>query len=99
LRYIGEVLGAGFSVLIFPEGQRTLAGEINEFRAGIGMIGSRLGVPIVPVRLRGADEVLHRDAKMARRRRVTVTFGAPLVLRGDDYRALARQVEDAVRAL
>ena len=99
LRYIGEVLGAGFSVLIFPEGQRTHAGEINEFRAGIGMIGARLGVPIVPVRLRGADEVLHRDARMARRARVTVSFGAPLVLRGDDYKALARQVEDAVRAL
>jgi long-chain acyl-CoA synthetase len=99
LRYIGEVLGAGFSVLIFPEGQRTHAGEINEFRAGIGMIGARLGVPIVPVRLRGADEVLHRNARMARRARVTVSFGAPLVLRGDDYKALARQVEDAVRAL
>ena len=55
LRYIGEVLGAGFSVLIFPEGRRTEAGEINEFRAGIGMIGARLGVPVVPVRLRGAD--------------------------------------------
>jgi long-chain acyl-CoA synthetase len=99
LRYIGEVLGAGFSVLIFPEGQRTHAGEINEFRAGIGMIGARLGVPIVPVRLRGADEVLHRNARMARRARVTVSFGSPLVLRGDDYKALARQVENAVRAL
>jgi long-chain acyl-CoA synthetase len=99
LRYIGEVLGAGFSVLIFPEGQRTQAGEINEFRAGIGMIGARLGVPILPVRLRGADEVLHRNARMARRARVTVSFGAPLVLLGDNYRALAREVEDAVRAL
>ena len=99
LRYIGEVLGAGFSVLIFPEGKRTEAGEINEFRAGIGMIAARLGVPIVPVRLRGADEVLHRDARMVRRAQVGVTFGAPLVLQGDDYKALARQVEDAVRAL
>jgi hypothetical protein len=36
---------------------------------------------------------------MASRGRVTVKFGAPVVLRGDDYAALARQVEDAVRAL
>jgi len=99
LRYIGEMLGAGFSVLIFPEGQRTEHGEINTFRPGIGMIGSRLGVPVVPVRLDGAERVLHRTARMASRGRVTVTFGAPLVLRGDDYSALARQVEEAVRAL
>ena len=31
--------------------------------------------------------------------RVTVRFGAPLYLQGDDYAALARQVEAAVRAL
>jgi long-chain acyl-CoA synthetase len=99
LRYIGELLGEGFSVLIFPEGQRTEHGEINAFRPGIGMIASRLGVPIVPVRLEGAERVLHRSARMASRGRVTVRFGAPLLLRGDDYAALARQVEDAVRAL
>jgi long-chain acyl-CoA synthetase len=99
LRYIGELLGNGFSVLIFPEGKRTEHGEINAFRPGIGMIGARLGVPIVPVRLVGADQVLHQKARMASRGRVTVKFGAPVVLRGDDYAALARQVEDAVRGL
>ena len=99
LRYIGEMLGAGFSVLIFPEGQRTEAGEINAFRPGIGMIGARLDVPIVPVRLVGADRVLHRTARMASRGVVTVKFGPPLVLRGDDYPALAHQVEEAVRGL
>jgi hypothetical protein len=31
--------------------------------------------------------------------RVRVAFGAPLRLRGDDYAALARQVETAVRNL
>jgi hypothetical protein len=30
---------------------------------------------------------------------VRVTFGAPIRLTGDDYEALARQVEDAVRSL
>ena len=35
---------------------------------------------------------------MARPGRVRVAFGAPLRLRGDDYEALAKQVEDAVRA-
>ena len=59
LRYIGEVTGDGFSVLIFPEGVRSSTGEIRPFRGGIGMIASRLQIPVVPVRLEGVDRVLH----------------------------------------
>jgi long-chain acyl-CoA synthetase len=99
LRYIGEVLESGFSVLIFPEGHRTSGGEIDTFRPGIGMIASRLGVPVVPVRLEGLDQVLHPSWKMAKPGRVRVAFGAPLRLAGDDYEALAKQVEDAVKEL
>jgi long-chain acyl-CoA synthetase len=99
LRYIGEVLESGFSVLIFPEGRRTDTGEIDRFRPGIGMIASRLAVPVVPVRIDGLDRVLHQTWKMARPGRVRVAFGAPMRLTGDDYEALAQQVEDAVRRL
>ncbi len=42
LRYIGEVLGDGYSVLIFPEGKRTMTGDIGRFMPGVGMIGARL---------------------------------------------------------
>jgi long-chain acyl-CoA synthetase len=99
LRYIGEVLESGFSVLIFPEGRRTAAGDIDGFRPGIGMIASRLGVPVVPVRLDGLDKVLHPSWKMAKPGRVRVAFGAPMRLSGDDYEALAKQVEEAVKKL
>ena len=99
LRYIGEVTGAGYSVLIFPEGVRTDKGEINPFRGGIGMIGSRLGLPVIPVRLEGVDRVLHTRWKMARPGRVSVTFGRPMRLSGDNYAELAKQVEQAVRDL
>jgi long-chain acyl-CoA synthetase len=99
LRYIGQLFGEGQSLLIFPEGKRTVAGEINEFRAGIGMIGARLGVPVVPIRLIGADRLLHQNARFPTPGRVVVRFGPPLHLQGDDYAALARQVEQAVRAL
>jgi long-chain acyl-CoA synthetase len=99
LRYIGELLEGGFSVLIFPEGERTQAGEIKRFRPGIGMIASRLGATIVPVRIVGLDRVLHPSWKMARPGRVRVIFGKPMRLAGDDYAALAKQVEDAVTGL
>jgi long-chain acyl-CoA synthetase len=99
LRYAGELLNDGFSILIFPEGKRTEHGEVQPFRPGIGMLGSQLNVPVIPVRLEGVDRVLHRSWKMARPGHVTVRFGTPLYLNGDDYETLAARVEDAVRKL
>jgi len=63
------------------------------------MIASRLDVPVVPVRIEGLDKVLHKTWRMARPGRARIAFGAPIRLAGDDYEALARQVEDAVRSL
>jgi long-chain acyl-CoA synthetase len=99
LRYIGELLGAGYSILLFPEGRRTVHGEVNRFMPGIGMMASRLEVPVVPVRLEGLDRVLHSTAKFPTVGRVRCAFGAPLQLKGTDYAALARQVEEAVKSL
>jgi long-chain acyl-CoA synthetase len=99
LRYIGEVLEDGYNVLIFPEGKRTERGEIGPFRPGIGMIGARLGVPVVPVRLEGLEKVLHTKMKFPKRGPVRITFGPPLHLEGDDYVRLTQDVENAVRGL
>jgi long-chain acyl-CoA synthetase len=99
LQYIGELTGDGWSIVIFPEGMRSESGNIRPFRGGIGMIGSRLDVPVVPVRIDGVDRILHQTWKMARPGRVRVSFGAALRLRGDDYAALAKEVEEAVKAL
>jgi long-chain acyl-CoA synthetase len=99
LRYIGEIAGDGYSILIFPEGRRTERGEIQPFRPGVGMIASRLDLPVVPVRLEGLERVLHQKMKFPKRGPVRVAFGEPLRLEGDDYPALANRVEDAVRRL
>ena len=99
LRYIGEVLESGYSVLIFPEGRRSENGAVDRFRPGIGMIASKLDVPVVPVRVEGLDRILHHTWKMARPGRARVAFGEPIRLNGDDYEALAKRVEDAVRSL
>jgi long-chain acyl-CoA synthetase len=99
LRYVGELVEDGYSILIFPEGRRTDSGEIGRFQPGVGMIASRIGVPVVPVRLEGLDKVLPRHAKFPSVARAECRFGAPIVLTGNDYAALAAQVEAAVRAL
>jgi long-chain acyl-CoA synthetase len=99
LRYIGEMLSGGWSILIFPEGHRTETGEIDRFLPGVGMIASRLAVPVVPVRLEGLDKVLHHSWKFPAIGKARVAFGAPMTLEGNDYAALARRIEDAVKHL
>lgn len=99
LRYLGELVGDNWSVLFFPEGERTEAGEIKTFQPGVGLIAGRLRVPVVPVRLRGVDKILHRHARWPRPGRVEISFGPPLYLKGHDYAALAKQVEEAVLKL
>jgi long-chain acyl-CoA synthetase len=99
LKYIGELTGSGWSILIFPEGVRSPTGSMKPFRGGIGMIASRLEVPVVPVRIDDVDRLMPVGSTFVRPGRVRVTFGAPLRLRGDDYAGLARQVEERVRAL
>jgi long-chain acyl-CoA synthetase len=99
LRYVAEITSAGFSLLIFPEGIRTEDGTIRPFFSGVGLMASRLELPVVPIRLDGLHKVLPTGRTVPRPGPVSVTFGAPMRLTGQDYAALARQVEEAVRAL
>jgi long-chain acyl-CoA synthetase len=99
LRYMGELVSSGYSILIFPEGRRAEGGEIGRFLPGVGMAAARLQVPVVPVRLEGVDRILHQTWKFPQRGVAEVTFGPPLVLSGGDYAALAQEVEQAVRRL
>jgi long-chain acyl-CoA synthetase len=99
LRYIGALLGEGFSILIFPEGRRTETGEIQRFQAGVGMIAAKLDVPVVPVRLEGLDRILHHTWQFPVRGRARVAFGRPMYLTGSDYGALAQQIEAEVARL
>ena len=99
LRYIGTLIGEGYSILIFPEGRRTERGEINPFRPGVGMIAARLEVPVVPVRVDGLDRVLHTAARRPTRGNARIAFGAPMLLKGNDYSALTAEIEAAVRRL
>ena len=63
------------------------------------MIASKLDVPVVPVRIDGLDRILHHTWKFPQRGRARILFGPPMLLKGNDYAALAGEVEAAVRGL
>jgi long-chain acyl-CoA synthetase len=99
LRYIGELVEEGWSVLIFPEGERTMTGEIGRFYPGVAMVAKQMRIPVIPIRLKGLDKVWHRNTIWPRPGPVEVHIGVPVSLKGDSYTALVKQVEDAVREL
>lgn len=83
-------LEQGDCVGIFPEGTRTLDGNLGVFRAGAVVAARRAGAPIVPAAIQGAFAALPRGRLVPRPAQIRVRFGAPIPARGDDALQEAR---------
>jgi len=66
------------NICMFPEGQRTIDGEVKEFRRGIGILVKELNVPVVPVAIKGAFDAWPRTRRLPKPHPIKVTFGKPL---------------------
>ena len=93
LTYVGELTGRGWSMLIFPEGERSATGDIKPFRGGIGMIAVAAGRAGDPGTARRRGSRAPHEGKNGDAGTRPVAFGAPMRLRGEDYAALAAEVE------
>jgi long-chain acyl-CoA synthetase len=76
--FAGDLMDRGWSVLVFPEGARTQNGTMNPFQGGIGLLATRLRVPILPMRLDGIFERKMRGKHWARPGSIRVTIGKPV---------------------
>jgi long-chain acyl-CoA synthetase len=99
IRYVGELVEERWCPLLFPEGKHSRDETIHPFQPGVAIMASKLKVPVVPIRIRGSNRVLHPDWKMARPAFVDVHIGKPVRLEGEDYASLAKQLEGIVREL
>jgi long-chain acyl-CoA synthetase len=98
--YAGELTDRGDSILIFPEGELTPDGNVAAFRPGVGVLASRLGVPVVPIRIDGLYAVRMADRSHAKPGTVRVSIGEPMRFE-ENAKAedIAREIEQQVRAL
>ncbi|HVF43347.1 MAG TPA: AMP-binding protein, partial [Pyrinomonadaceae bacterium] len=99
--HAGETVDRGYSLLVFPEGIRTEHAGMNSFKGGIGVLASKLGVPVVPVYIAGLTEL-----KLSGRRgfttpnRVSVLFGPPVAYaRDEDPAQITADLERRVKEL
>jgi long-chain acyl-CoA synthetase len=95
-----DLIDRGWSVLIYPEGTRSLSGEMQPFKPGVGLLAVELGVPVVPIHLRGLYAIFPKGSRVPRRGLVEVTIGAPLCFPpGMDRAQAAQQLEREIRRL
>ena len=63
IQKMAEVVKLGKKILIFPEGTRTLDGELGTFKKTYAVLCTELNVPVVPVVIKGAYEAMSSGAK------------------------------------
>jgi len=73
-----ERIRGGSSVAIFPEGTRSRDGLLGPFKKGGFHLAQQAGVPVVPVAIKGAGEVMPPGSVLVRPGPVYITVGVPI---------------------
>jgi 1-acyl-sn-glycerol-3-phosphate acyltransferase len=107
LKAIIRILRDDHGTLVFPEGSRTLDGNLQPPQPGIGFVIAKTLAPVVPMRIFGAHRALPRGGGKLRFCRITIVVGEPLRFTAADleghgrevYQRLSQRVMDAIAAL
>lgn len=83
LKTAEEKLVNGMSLVIFPEGTRTHDGKLGKFKRGAFQIAEELHLPILPVTIDGAYNVLPRNKWFVTWHRINITFHKPIPPKGN----------------
>lgn len=91
MKTIAYVLKHNKIVCYFPEGQRSIDGEVKEFKKGVGILIKELEIPVVPVYLEGSYGTWSRGQGLRLFSPVKVKFGKPVTK--DDLHQIKDQAE------
>jgi len=92
-------LKSGAIVTIFPEGTRSVDGELGEIKAGVAILASRAKVPIVPAALAGSFESWPRGVSFPKAHPVHIHYGRgiqPQELEGLDLEAITNLIRERI---
>jgi 1-acyl-sn-glycerol-3-phosphate acyltransferase len=78
LRKAMDFLKNGQIVTIFPEGTRSVSGELKTAEKGFALIARQTGAVIVPVAVEGTQKIAPKGSKFLHRNRVQLTVGDPI---------------------
>ncbi|MDQ6651148.1 MAG: AMP-binding protein [Acidobacteriota bacterium] len=110
LRHARSFLDRGYNALIFPEGTRSLTGEMADFKPVVGYLALHARVGILPVYLHGTHEAMPKGSNILKGRKVGARIGRHLPVeqleemtkgmpRAEAYRMIAALVKHQVENL
>jgi len=107
LKALIRILRANQGALVFPEGSRTLDGNLQPSQNGVGFVIAKTLAPVVPMRIFGAHQALPRGGGRLRFCPITIVVGEPLHFTSADlegsgrevYSRLSKRVMDSIAAL
>jgi len=110
LRHARSFLDRGYNALIFPEGTRSVTGEMADFKPVVGYLALHARVGILPVYLHGTHEAMPKGSNILKSRKVGARIGQYLPVeeleemtkgmpRAEAYRLIAALVKHQVENL
>ncbi len=93
-----EKIRQGASVVVFPEGTRSEDGRLQPFKRGAFLLALKSGCPVVPVAIKGTNEIVPKGSLRVRPGVVTVTIGEAIPVSGYTKRNLG-ELMGRVRAV
>ena len=78
LKQAADMLRKGDSLVVLPEGSRTLDGSVGDFYPGAFRLAIRAQVPVVPMAIKGGRAVSRRGDWRIRPGKMEVIFGSPV---------------------
>ncbi|MBF6171678.1 HAD-IB family hydrolase [Nocardia blacklockiae] len=88
-----RTLREGLSIVVAPEGTRSLTPRVGPFKKGAFHIARQAGVPVVPLVIRNAGEIAWRNSAIVHKGVVDVAVLPPIDVGAWDPRALDAEVE------
>ncbi|WP_157124126.1 lysophospholipid acyltransferase family protein, partial [Nocardia mexicana] len=88
-----ETLRGGLSIVVAPEGTRSLTPRVGPFKKGAFHIAVQAGVPIVPMVIRNAGEIAWRNSAVVRKGTVDVAVLPPIDVGGWDPGDMDAEIE------
>jgi 1-acyl-sn-glycerol-3-phosphate acyltransferase len=101
IEQIADGMGSDASIIVFPEGTRSMSGEILPFKSGIfHLCRMKPGLELVPVYLANMNRILPKGEVLPVPLLGRVIFGAPMRLEpAEDKAAFLTRARDALLAL
>jgi 1-acyl-sn-glycerol-3-phosphate acyltransferase len=104
LRRAARLMDDGLSLIVFPEGTRSVDGTVGRFKGGSFMLALEAGLPIVPISVDRTRFVMRKGRLETRPGNVTLTIHDPIPVtahpRNDklihDAKTLAAKVREVI---